>query len=188
MTIPDQLIVVTGPSRSGKSEWAETLAIQSKKQVIYIATSQRDPTDQEWEIRLQKHQKRRPIDWKILEVPVELTTTLQTLSCQDNCILVDSLGTWLANLLDQDEITWENTQDQLLQTLDQIPGNIILVAEETGWGIVPAYPMGRSFRDRLGALVRHLGAIANCVYLVTGGYVLNLTELGSRLKSELPKT
>jgi adenosylcobinamide kinase/adenosylcobinamide-phosphate guanylyltransferase len=178
------LIVVTGPSRSGKSEWAETLAIQSQKPVIYIATSVHDPTDEEWKMRIKKHQKRRPINWKLLEIPIELTATLQKISCQNNCILVDSLGTWLANLLEQDETTWENTQKQLLQTLHEIPGNVILVAEETGWGIVPAYPIGRTFRDRLGALVRHLGAIANRVYLVTGGYVLNLTELGSPLKSE----
>ena len=184
LIIPSELIVVTGPARSGKSEWAETLAIQSEKQVIYIATSQLDPTDQEWQIRIQKHQERRPMSWEILEVPIDLTATLEKISSQDTCILVDSLGTWLANLLDQDQMTWENTQDQLLKILDKLPGNIILVAEETGWGVVPAYPMGRTFRDRLGALVRHLGAIANSVYLVTGGYVLNLTQLGSPLESK----
>ena len=52
------------------------------------------------------------------------------------------------------------------------------MAEETGWGVVPAYSTGRLFRDRLGNLVRRLGAIANPVYLVTGGHVLNLSTLG----------
>lgn len=182
LIIPSELIVVTGPARSGKSEWAETLARKSEKQVIYIATSQLDPRDKEWQIRIQKHQERRPMSWEILEVPIDLTATLEKISSQNTCILVDSLGTWLANLLEQDEVTWENTQDELLQILDKLPGIIILVAEETGWGVVPAYVMGRTFRDRLGALVRHLGAIANSVYLVTGGYVLNLTQLGSPLK------
>ncbi len=182
IVIPSELIVVTGPARSGKSEWAETLALESEKKVIYIATSQRDPTDQEWQIRIQKHQERRPISWEILEVPIDLTVTLEKISDQDTCILVDSLGTWLANLLEQDEVNWENTQNQLLKILEKLPGTIILVAEETGWGVVPAYPMGRTFRDRLGGLVRHLGAMANSVYLVTGGYVLNLTQLGSPLK------
>ncbi|OIP67724.1 MAG: bifunctional adenosylcobinamide kinase/adenosylcobinamide-phosphate guanylyltransferase [Oscillatoriales cyanobacterium CG2_30_40_61] len=184
LLIPSELIVVTGPARSGKSEWAETLARQSEKKVIYIATSQLDPTDKEWQIRIEKHQKRRPMSWEILEVPIDLTATLEKISTQDTCILVDSLGTWLANLLEQDEVTWENTQDQFLKILEKLSGIIILVAEETGWGVVPAYVMGRTFRDRLGGLVRHLGAIANSVYLVTGGYVLNLTQLGSPLESK----
>jgi adenosylcobinamide kinase/adenosylcobinamide-phosphate guanylyltransferase len=51
------------------------------------------------------------------------------------------------------------------------------VAEETGWGVVPAYPLGRKFRDRLGALVRQLGRICEPVYLVVGGHVLNLSLL-----------
>lgn len=177
-----KLILVTGPSRSGKSEWAETLAIQSQKQVIYIATAQNDTTDVEWQNRILIHKNRRPLTWSTEEIPYELTPTLSNLSRPDTCLLVDSLGTWLANCLDQSEITWENTQNHLLEILTQLPGTIILVAEETGWGVVPAYPIGRTFRDRLGMLVRHIGAIATCVYLVTGGYVLNLTQLGSPLK------
>jgi adenosylcobinamide kinase/adenosylcobinamide-phosphate guanylyltransferase len=95
--------------------------------------------------------------------------------------LVDSLGTWVANLLDQDSAVWERTLQELLESLAQTAGSVIFVAEETGWGVVPAYPIGRVFRDRLGQLVRQLGIIANPVYLVTGGHVLNLSALGSPL-------
>jgi len=95
------------------------------------------------------------------------------------------LGTWLANLLDRDDETWQQIERELLASLAATPGDIIFVAEEVGWGVVPAYPLGRTFRDRLGMLVRRLGAIAHPVYLVTGGYVLNLTALGSPLHSEI---
>jgi adenosylcobinamide kinase/adenosylcobinamide-phosphate guanylyltransferase len=71
----------------------------------------------------------------------------------------------------------------LLDSLAPIAGTVIFVAEETGWGVVPAYPIGRLFRDRLGELVRKLGIIANPVYLVTGGHVLNLSVLGSPLQN-----
>ncbi|NET09459.1 MAG: hypothetical protein F6K16_33080, partial [Symploca sp. SIO2B6] len=47
--------------------------------------------------------------------------------------------------------------------------------------VVPAYPMGRTFRDRLGELTRNIGAIATTTYLVTGGHVLNLSALGPPL-------
>lgn len=178
---PKQLILVTGPARSGKSEWAETLAVESQKSIIYIATARVDPKDPEWQDRIEKHKKRRPRDWNIQEVPVELSEAIATHSHEDSCLLIDSLGTWVANLLETNEAGWQKQQQVLLESLSQAKGDAILVGEETGWGVVPAFPAGRLFRDRLGSLVRKVGAIANPVYLVAGGHVLNLSALGSPL-------
>ncbi len=175
-----KLILVTGPARSGKSEWAETLAMHSHKAVVYVATATLDSGDKEWQQRIQQHQQRRPQDWVTLEVPDELSATL-TEAKPNTCLLVDSLGTWVANLLEQDEVSWQNTVQEFLETVQLVAADMIFVAEETGWGVVPAYPIGRTFRDRLGSLVRHLGAISQDVYLVTGGHVLNLSMLGSPL-------
>jgi adenosylcobinamide kinase / adenosylcobinamide-phosphate guanylyltransferase len=170
------IILVTGPARSGKSEWAETLAIRSSKPVIYIATATIDPKDLEWQNRIFKHQQRRSENWVTREVPINLTGTIQ--DYPTNCLLIDSLGTWVANLLDQDEQTWEHTLQTLLLTLQNCTTDIIFVAEETGWGVVPAYEMGRTFRDRLGTVTRKVGSMSDTVYLVTGGHVLNISQLG----------
>lgn len=178
----NRVILITGPARSGKSEWAETLALRSSKSVIYLATAQVDPKDLEWQARIEKHQQRRPVDWTTLQVPVAIAKIIQE-TPSTSCLLVDSLGTWLANLLEQDETLWQQTMQALLDSLAQAKSEVILVAEETGWGVVPAYPLGRTFRDRLGTLVRRVGAIADSVYLVTGGYVLNLSQLGFPLDS-----
>lgn len=177
-----QVILVTGPARSGKSEWAETLAMQTGKQVIYVATAIANPHDAEWLARIEQHQQRRPDEWTTLLVPEELAATIRGYSDSRCCLLVDSLGTWVANLLERDVTDWEKTLQNLLESLAQTAGTVIFVAEEAGWGVVPAYPMGRLFRDRLGELVRKVGIISNTVYLVTGGYVLNLTALGSPLR------
>ncbi len=176
----NHITLVTGSCRSGKSEWAEKLATQSGKSVIYVATAQADPDDLEWQNRIALHQQRRPAHWKTLAIPVEVAATIQ-LTDDSECLLIDSLGTWLANCLEQDEAVWQQTVQNLLTSLEQASGSIILVAEETGWGVVPAYPMGRLFRDRLGSLTRQVGAIANTVYLVTAGYALDLTRLGTPL-------
>jgi adenosylcobinamide kinase / adenosylcobinamide-phosphate guanylyltransferase len=175
-----KLILVTGPARSGKSEWAETLAMRSGKAVIYVATAQLNPTDLEWQARIEQHRLRRPPNWTTLQIPVEIPKILRTATAS-TCLLIDSLGTWLANLLDQDEITWQQSLQDFVTSLQQTTSDVILVAEEVGWGLVPAYPSGRVFRDRLGTLVREVGTIAQPVYLVTGGYVLNLSELGTPL-------
>jgi adenosylcobinamide kinase/adenosylcobinamide-phosphate guanylyltransferase len=186
-SISRQLILVTGPARSGKSEWAENLAEQSGKSVIYVATAQSSPDDLEWQARIVKHQQRRPTNWKTQLVPIDLAATLHT-TTPAHCLLIDSLGTWLANQLDQDEVTWEQTLKELLISLETADSDVILVSEETGWGVVPAYPIGRVFRDRLGTLTREIGAIATSTYLVTGGHVLNLSRLGSPLSQLLNGT
>ncbi|MBE9092759.1 bifunctional adenosylcobinamide kinase/adenosylcobinamide-phosphate guanylyltransferase [Tychonema sp. LEGE 07203] len=175
-----QLILVTGPARSGKSEWAESRAAGSGKQVIYVATGLVDETDLEWMRRLEQHRNRRLVDWETLEVPIELPAVVRSASASD-CLLIDSVGTWTANLLEQEAQVWTTAQGDLLGALKSTAADIILVGEETGWGVVPAYPAGRLFRDRLGTLVRRIGAIADAVYLVTGGYALDLSALGTPL-------
>jgi len=99
-------------------------------------------------------------------------------------LLVDSLGTWTANLLILNDLDWETTSQRLLENLISADLDVILVAEETGWGVVPAYESGRKFRDRLGNLIRKIGTIADKVYLVTGGHVLDLSVLGRPLSSK----
>jgi adenosylcobinamide kinase/adenosylcobinamide-phosphate guanylyltransferase len=161
------------------------LALQTGKLVIYVATASSNPDDLEWQARIERHQRRRPAEWKTLLVPIDLAATIPMYCDKDYCLLVDSLGTWVANLLDQDEAVWEGTLQDLWDSLAQTAATVIFVAEETGWGVVPAYPSGRLFRDRLGELVRHLGIISNPVYLVTGGHALNLTVLGSPLPKRI---
>jgi adenosylcobinamide kinase / adenosylcobinamide-phosphate guanylyltransferase len=172
-----QIILVTGPARSGKSEWAEHLASKSDRLVLYIATAQDRQDDAEWHQRIEQHRGRRPESWRTVECPMALAGAIEQAGSAD-CLLVDSLGTWVANLLEESETVWRQHGDQLLGTLARSEAIVVLVAEETGWGVVPAYPMGRSFRDRLGRLVREVAAIANVTYLVTAGHALELSAIG----------
>jgi adenosylcobinamide kinase/adenosylcobinamide-phosphate guanylyltransferase len=179
--VTKMITLVTGATRSGKSEWAEHLALRSQKNIIYIATATRYPDDAEWEARLQKHSDRRPESWQTVEVPIELAKSIVEIEDKSAYILVDSLGTWLANLLEESEESWVKIEKELLEAIQVCPVDITFVSEEVGWGIVPEYKLGRIFRDRLGGLSRKMGAIADAVYLVTGGYAVDLTQIGERL-------
>lgn len=171
------ILLVTGPSRSGKSEWAESLARASEQAVTYVATAQCDADDVEWHTRILAHRQRRPEHWRTLEIPFRISSVLAQ-GGSGECWLLDSLGTWLANCLEQSDADWAATQAEFLSALRSHPGTLILVAEETGWGLVPAYPLGRTFRDRLGNLTRQVGAIADAVYLVVAGYAIDLKRYG----------
>ncbi|NKN34304.1 bifunctional adenosylcobinamide kinase/adenosylcobinamide-phosphate guanylyltransferase [Marichromatium bheemlicum] len=171
-------ILVTGPARSGKSEWAERLARDSGLAVTYVATARLDPDDAEWNTRIDAHRARRPAEWQTCEAPTALVAALAEHDRAGHCLLVDSLGTWVANLLEVDTAAWQAEVEHLLEQLGRTRAPVILVAEETGWGVIPAHPQGRLFRDRLGALTRQLGPRCAASYLVSAGHAIDLSRLG----------
>lgn len=175
-----QVILITGGANSGKSEWGEFLGIQSQKPVIYIATARKNEADEEWTQKILAHQQRRPKYWQNLEIPLFLGESIEQIK-GDKCILIDSLGTWVANWLEENEIQWQEQVNKFRSSLENSSCQIIIVAEETGWGVVPAYELGRLFRSRLGKLTRIIGMDAHKVYLVIGGYAVDISLIGIKL-------
>ena len=177
------LILVTGSANSGKSEWAEYLAQSSNKPLIYIATAQKNEDDPEWMKKIELHQQRRNDLWQTWEIPLELPEAIGSLP-SDHGVLIDSLGTWVANYLSVEDEIWQQQTRSFLDSLVQARTHpIVIVGEETGWGVVPAYELGRLFRSRLGVLIRQVGSIVDRVYLVVGGHAVDISKIGINLNS-----
>ena len=180
---PDQggsrFVVVTGPSRSGKSRWAESL-LAGFSHVIYVATSPSRPDDTNWQERIQRHRDQRPSHWTLLEPGPDLSAALGqiALSGSAEAVLIDALGAFVAAHLDQPETVWQQRSDELQRCLAAMPLTTVLVCEETGWGVVPPTAIGGLFRDRLGQLGQRLNAIADDSWLVVQGRAINLHQLG----------
>jgi len=176
---PAPLQLVLGPARSGKSRWAEHLAAASGLEVVYVATGPSRPDDPAWQQRLRRHRERRPAGWHTLELPEPQGLLGGLLSFNARQLaLVDSLGSWVAATLDLDGDAWTALCGELLAGLEQRPCPLVLVSEQTGWGVVPPTAIGGLFRDRLGMIERLLVAEAQTTWLVVAGRAVNLTALG----------
>jgi adenosylcobinamide kinase/adenosylcobinamide-phosphate guanylyltransferase len=169
------LILVSGPSRGGKSRWAESM-LANDPFVIYVATGMKRDDDPAWVERLRIHRERRPSHWSLLEPGPDLIQLLQTIEPRQS-VLVDSLGGFVATHLDMDGPAWTKHSDNLITTLAHLSSKCIVVIEETGWGVVPATQIGGLFRDRLGQLAQQLDQIADLSWLVLQGRAVDLRAI-----------
>lgn len=168
--------LILGGARSGKSALAERLAIESGLAVTYIATAQ--PLDEEMRARIARHQAERPSHWNTREVPYALAAALREEAASERSLIVDCLTLWLSNLmLDPNPDRLESERTALLQALSHLPGNIILVANEVGLGIVPDNALARRFRDEAGRLNQALASLCDHVIFVAAGLPLTLKDV-----------
>lgn len=173
---PPRVILVSGPAASGKSRWAEHLAHISGNPVVVLATGPDLPDDPSWQERLNRHRQRRPPSWRTWEVGGDLSPALQALK-EGDLALVDSLGTWVAAHLESESALWQEQMATLVHTVRVVRCPLVLVSEETGWGVVPMTAAGGRFRDRLGELQQHLTPYCDAAWLVLQGRAIDLAKL-----------
>ena len=171
--------LVLGGARSGKSHYAEQLALASHKEVIYIATG--SAGDDEMQARIKKHQADRPKYWQTIEEPVLLADVIERYANTHHCLLVDCLTLWLSNILfdsqgNYQEDVFLQQKQALLNELPHIHADIILVSNEVGSGIIPIDSMSRRFVDEAGRLHQQLAKLCSHVTLVTAGLAQQLKQ------------
>lgn len=179
--------LIIGGARSGKSTFAEKRAAESGLRVVYVATAQ--ALDGEMSRRIAHHQARRPAHWGLVESPLDLWGALQKNAAPDVCLLVDCLTLWLTNLLFAGDAANQaeagkpincavltNEVQALVEGLPQLPGKIIIVSNEVGWGGVPMAAVARLFADEQGRLNQRVAAVCENVTLVAAGLPLVLKQ------------
>jgi len=165
--------LILGGVRSGKSRLAERLARESGRPVTYIATA--TAGDAEMTERIAAHRARRPADWAVIETPLALAAALQAHARADGCLIIDCLTLWLTNLLLVDDAAALGRERQaLLDALGDLPGDILLVGNETGMGIVPLGELTRRYCDAAGWLHQDIAAHCDRVLLTVAGLPLAL--------------
>ncbi len=173
----NNITLVLGGARSGKSSYAEKLALETDLPVTYIATAQ--VYDDEFKARVQHHKDRRPVSWALVEEPHRIAQTLSRLAQPNQCLIVDCLTVWLAQWICTDcnppkDSNWQLEREAFLTLLPTLAGTIILVSNEVGMGIVPLGEINRQFQDEQGRLNQAVAEIANSVVFIAAGLPLKL--------------
>jgi adenosylcobinamide kinase/adenosylcobinamide-phosphate guanylyltransferase len=138
---------------------------------VYVATAQ--VRDAEMQQRIAHHRAHRPGHWQVIEAGHDLAHVLQQQAGAGRCVLVDCLTLWLTQLLcDLSEAELRREVDALLKALPGLPGQIILVSNETNMGVVPMGELSRRYCDEAGRLHQQLGALCERVILTVAGMPL----------------
>jgi len=166
------IIFITGGTKSGKSEFAEHLAKETK-QLSYVALSENKIDDDEWQVKINLHRKRRPKDWKLIET----TDLLSTLQKEKGPLLIDSIGGFVMESIERENKEWSTKMHSLITLLSKRRSVTFIVGEQVGWSLVSEYKIGNTYIERIGELQKRITKISNDNWLAINGRAIKIDEI-----------
>jgi adenosylcobinamide kinase/adenosylcobinamide-phosphate guanylyltransferase len=171
-------ILITGGVRSGKSRFAQELALKLGEPVLFVATA--EAGDEEMRRRIEEHQKARPSDWSTLEVTTRVGSRISQKLGPAQVVIVDCVTLLVGNLFNQygdsDPIDASLIEQELNAEIGELVdcigrsnASFVIVTNEVGTGLVPDNQVGRLYRDLLGKANQMLAQAADEVYLMVAG-------------------
>ena len=173
--MPASITLILGGARSGKSSYAEKLASDLGSSVLYIATA--EAGDAEMAARIAAHREKRPDQWQLLEAPRFVGESLARLDGRPDVLLLDCLTLLVSNIVVSLEKQSQHEIEEAVLTeakaiivaQRRLDVPLVVVSNEVGLGVVPAYPLGRAYRDALGRANQYLASQADCVLFMVAG-------------------
>lgn len=159
-------IMVTGGARSGKSRYAQALALQYSNNPVYVATARH--WDGDFQQRIKRHQQERDERWTNFEEE----KFISTLALENRVVVIDCVTLWLTNFFVDTKNDVEGSlalARKEMELLYNKPATIIIVTNEIGMGVHAETPIGRQFTDLQGWMNQHIAAMAHEVVLMVSG-------------------
>jgi len=173
-------ILITGGARSGKSYFAQELALKSGEPVLFVATAVAG--DEEMRQRIEEHRRARPADWSTVEVTTHVGRQIEQKISGAQVVIIDCVTLLVNNIfsqysdqageqIDASLIEREVVSEisELIECIDHVDASFIIVTNEVGMGLVPANRVGRLYRDLLGKANQLLAQRADEIYLMVAG-------------------
>lgn len=172
-------VLVLGGARSGKTAFAERLALHAGARPAYLATA--TVLDGEMRDRVMSHRATRGARFATIEEPVALSRAIREAGERHDVILVDCLTLWITNLLVAGTDVSAEVGELVATLMEFRAAKVVLVTNEVGLGIVPDNAMARTFRDLAGSAHQRLAEICDDVYFVAAGLPLTMKGEPPRL-------
>lgn len=161
-----KIILITGGQRSGKSSYAQRLALQSVENPVYLATSR--VWDEEYRERIRRHQEDRGPQWTNIEEEKQLSRH----QLDGRVVVVDCLTLWCTNFFFDNDGQTDLSLTQLKEEFDKFTAQdafFIFVTNEIGLGGVSENDVQRHFTDLLGWMNQYVAERADeVVWMVSG--------------------
>jgi len=180
-----RITLITGGVRSGKSSFAQELALKSAQSVLFVATA--EAGDEEMRQRIEEHKRARPESWQTLETRTRIGSQIAQQIGEAKTVVIDCITLLVNNVFSKHgghsggEIDAELLEKEvmaeigeLVRCMGEVQADFIIVTNEVGLGIVPADRMSRLYRDLLGRANQTLARHADEVYLMVSGLPLRL--------------
>lgn len=181
-----QIVFITGGARSGKSSFAEKLALETGRNITYIATL--NIFDEEMKSRVEEHKNRRDSRFQTVEAYKNFDVIFKNIPANDT-ILFDCVTNMVTNLMFEHNIDWDNTEPKEVAIVEEYinseldvlieksifhKGKVIFVSNELGMGLVPPYALGRYFRDIAGRANQKLAKNSDEAYFIVSGIPMKI--------------
>ncbi len=166
------IIFITGGTKSGKSEFAEHLARDSKN-LSYVALSENNINDKEWQEKINLHKERRPKNWKLIET----TDLLSILGVEVGPLLIDSIGGFVMESINKENKEWITKMHSLINLLQKRKSITFIVGEQVGWSLVSEYKIGNIYIERIGELQKRITKISKDNWLAINGRAIKIDEI-----------
>jgi adenosylcobinamide kinase / adenosylcobinamide-phosphate guanylyltransferase len=163
--------LVLGGARSGKSRYAQGEAARFER-VTFVATARR--SDPEMRQKIAAHRRERPRAWTTVEADRALDEVIRREGRRADVLLIDCLTTYCGGLpgIIRNAEARRRHLDAVVEAIRSTPASMLIVSNEVGSGVVPAFKSGRVFRDLLGGLNQQVARVAERVVLLIAGIPL----------------
>lgn len=161
------IFLITGGERSGKSNYAQKLALELSNSPLYIATARK--WDSDFQNRIDRHQQERDERW----TNIEEEKYLSKIDFSGKTALIDCVTLWLTNFFVDHKndvaLSLEEAKKEFLSIANQKNANLIIVTNEIGMGVHAETHIGRKFVELQGWMNQFLAENAEEVVLMVSG-------------------
>jgi adenosylcobinamide kinase/adenosylcobinamide-phosphate guanylyltransferase len=157
---------ISGGERSGKSSFAQKLALEQSNNPVYLATAK--VLDKDFKQRVERHQSDRDSRWETIENPISISE----LDLAGRTVLLDCITLWLTNIYYKHNIDLALSIEFAKAEWDRfckMEMKVVVVSNEIGMGVHGTTAEVRKFVELQGWMNQYIAKLANEAWLLVSG-------------------